>query len=99
MTGKQLEKALKIRLKEYFEVLNYSYEHIYQNTYFKNNKGEIQIILEIQSLNYSIGGFNAFGLTFWNIEEILKEIGLPNASKAVIEEWYPYRKSIVDSNF
>lgn len=99
MKGKELEKELKSRLFGYFEKNNFAYNHWYENTYFKKDLQQFQIILEIQSKSQSIGGFTELGLTIWGVEEIIKEIGFLNIDSDILDKWYPYTKTLTDNNF
>jgi hypothetical protein len=77
MTGKQLEKILKNHLVGYFKEKCYVFSHEYENTYFTNKENFYQIKLEVQSNSRSIG-YADFTLTYWNVEDLILEIGLPN---------------------
>ncbi|MFV8355398.1 hypothetical protein ACNQGB_04340 [Flavobacterium sp. XS1P32] len=95
MTGKQLEKILKNQLTDYFKEKNYKFSHEYENTYYTKKESLYDIKLEVQSKSSSIG-YADFNLTFWNIEDIILEIGLPNRTLKRMLEIYKNFTTIQD---
>jgi hypothetical protein len=97
MFGKELELVLKDNLFEYFNKQGFEYYHIHENSYFRKNKDNIQFSLEVQSKLNSIGGYNELGITFWNIEDILIEIGKPNFIKEDLLKNRNFRITLLDN--
>lgn len=99
VTGKILEQILKENLINYFSSFGFEYYHHYENTYFRKNLGLCQYIIEIQSKSFSIGGYNELGITYWDIEKIVSEVGLPGYDMEIYLKWLPFKKTIIDKKF
>lgn len=89
------EKLIKGYLLNYFEEKGYYYFHQYENTYFRKDDGKLSYRLEIQSNSNGIG-YIEHSITYWQIEDILIEIGKPNFTSEKLLAYREFMRTLIN---